>query len=81
MDYGVIDTTYRSRITLLNMLERSGYNVAPYRRFGPQELEDMIGPNALGGALRIDLERLEGDGPKKCVVIFAFSVKSKRFRH
>ncbi len=78
MDYGVIDTTYRSRITLLNMLERSGYNVAPYRRFGPQEIEDMIGPNAIGEALRMDLERLEGDGPKKCVVVYRFQRQKQK---
>ncbi len=78
MDYGVIDTTYRSRITLLNMLERSGYNVAPYRRFGPQEIEDMIGPNAVGEALRMDLDRLEGDGPKKCVVVYRFQRQKQK---
>ncbi len=78
MDYGVIDTTYRSRITLLNMLERSGYNVAPYRRFGPQEIEDMIGPNAIGEALRMDLDRLEGEGPKKCVVVYRFQRQKQK---
>ena len=78
MDYGVIDTTYRSRITLLNMLERSGYNVAPYRRFGPQEIEDMIGPNAIGEALRMDLERVEGEGPKKCVVVYRFQRQKQK---
>lgn len=78
MDYGVIDTTYRSRITLLNMLERSGYNVAPYRRFGPQEIEDMIGPNALGDALRMNLQRIEGDGPKNCVVIYRFQRQKQK---
>ena len=78
MDYGVIDTTYRSRITLLNMLERSGYNVAPFKRFGPQEIEDMIGPNAIGEALRMDLDRLEGDGPKKCVVVYRFQRQKQK---
>ncbi len=78
MDYGVIDTTYRSRITLLNMLERSGYNVEPFRRFGPQEIEEMIGPNAVGEALRMDLERASGDGPAKCVVVYRFQRQKQK---
>lgn len=78
MDYGEIDTTYRSRVTLLNMLERSGYNTAPYKRFSPQEIEEMIGSNHVGEALRMDLQRIEGEGPQKCVVIYRFQKQKQK---
>lgn len=78
MDYGVIDTTYRSRLTLLSMLEKSGYNVEPFRRFSPKEIEDMIGPNALGEALRMDLVRKQGEGPEKCVVVYRFQRQKQK---
>lgn len=79
MDYGIIDTTYRSRITLLNMLEKSGYNTEPFRRFSPQEVEDMIGSNALGEALSMRLERKEeGEGPEKCLVIYRFQRQKQK---
>lgn len=57
MDYGLIDITYRSRLTLLNMLQARGYNITPYSKFSTKEIEMMIGPNMLGKALRMDLER------------------------
>jgi len=38
MDIEVIDHIYRSRITLLDILESRGYNVAPYRKFSPAEI-------------------------------------------
>ena len=78
MDYGIVDTTYRSRLTLLAMLERHGYNIEPYRNFSPQEIEDMIGPNLLGEALRMDLQRVEGEGPQKCVVIYRFQRQKQK---
>ncbi len=59
MDYGLIDITYRSRLTLLNMLQARGYNITPYSKFSTKEIEMMIGPNILGKALRMDLERPE----------------------
>lgn len=74
MDYGVIDITTRSRETLLNMLELSGYNTQPYRKFSPKEIEQMIGENQLGGSLRMDLVRRdETSSPyEKCLVIYRF---------
>ena len=32
------EAIYQSRINLLNILERRGYNVAPFRKFGPEEV-------------------------------------------
>lgn len=76
--YGLIDTTYRSRLTLLTMLEKAGYDTAPYRRFSPQEIEEMIGPNSIGEALRMDLQRIEGEGPEKCVVVYRYQKQKQK---
>lgn len=78
MDYGLIDTTYRSRKTLLSMLEKRGYNTAPYTHFSPLEIEEMIGPNALGEALRMDLQRTSGEGPEKCTVVYRYQRQKQK---
>ena len=59
MEYGLIDTIYRSRVTLLAMLDTRGYNTEPYKRFSPKEIEMMIGDDQIGNALRMDLVRRE----------------------
>lgn len=71
--YGNIDILYRSRITLLNMLEKNGYNTTPFRKFTPNEIEEMVEADRLGGALRMDLEKVDKtqtDGPDKCIVLY-----------
>lgn len=78
--YGLIDILYRSRITLLNMLEKNGYNVKPFRHFGPTEISQMIQANQQGNALRMDLMREQGEGPKACVVVYRLEKqKSNKF--
>ena len=74
MEYGLVDVTTRSRETLLNMLEASGYNTQPYRKFSPKEINQMMGENQLGGALRMDLQRREETSSpyEKCIVIYRF---------
>jgi DNA-directed RNA polymerase subunit H (RpoH/RPB5) len=42
MSFELIDALYRSRKTLLKLLERQGYNVAPFERFSPREIELMM---------------------------------------
>lgn len=39
MDFEIIDNVYRSRTTLLTILEMRGYNVEPFRKFSPAEIE------------------------------------------
>jgi DNA-directed RNA polymerase subunit H (RpoH/RPB5) len=79
MDFGIIDITHRSRITLLNMLDSRGYNTDPFRKFDPKQIEQMIGKDQLGGALRMDLTRKTdapavGEGePIKCSVLYSFA--------
>jgi len=62
---------------LLEILEKRGYNVKPYSKFGPFEIEKML---SKGGelALRMDLEKTNDDvEPTKCRVEYAFHVKSR----
>ena len=42
MDAKIIDTLFRSRKTLLNILSEKGYDISPYEKFGPWEIEAMI---------------------------------------
>lgn len=72
MDFETVDILFRSRQTLLQILEAKGYNVAPYLRFGPFEIETMAS-GSKEGALRMDLERAtEKEGaPSKCRVEYA----------
>lgn len=37
-NFEYIDTIYRSRVTLLDLLEMRGYNVQPFRKFSPAEI-------------------------------------------
>lgn len=73
MDYGIVDITYRSRITLLDMLESVGYATTPYRKFNPKQIEEMIGKEQLGGALRMDFTRETDDPIKYCAVVYSFA--------
>ena len=72
MDYETVDILFRSRQTLLQILEAKGYNITPYSKFGPFEIESMAS-SSKEGALRMDLER-ETDvdtAPTKCRVEYA----------
>ena len=42
MDAPVIDILFRSRKTLLKILEEKGYDTTPYEKFSPWEIEAMI---------------------------------------
>ena len=42
MDFSLVDRIYRSRITLLDILESRGYDTTSYRKFSPQEIERMV---------------------------------------
>lgn len=64
-DYELTDTIYRSRKTILDMLEKRDYIVAPHRNISPKEITYMMAsPN--GEALRMDLGHKNGE--KTCKV-------------
>jgi len=72
-----IDILFRSRSTLLDHLEKSGYDTQPYRKIAHVELDQMVRAGPVGGAppaLQMELNRKE-DSPdpsqkiKKCLVV------------
>jgi DNA-directed RNA polymerase subunit H (RpoH/RPB5) len=81
VNYEIIDSVYRSRITLLEHLEKQGYDTAPYMKFSPKEIQEMVkaGPAAqqIAPALQMELKRKEEDEVNTCVVIY-FMTKIKQ---
>lgn len=87
MNYEVVDVLYRSRITLLDHLEETGYDTAPYRKFSHKEIHEMLKAGLAGNlgippALTMDLKRRE-DAPASlvlqgCRVVYAIGrIKAK----
>jgi DNA-directed RNA polymerase subunit H (RpoH/RPB5) len=78
MDFETVDIIFRSRQTLLNILKTKGYNVKPYLKFGPFEIETMLA-GSKETALRMELEsEVETEGVlPKCRVEYAFSIKNR----
>jgi len=56
MDFETIDVLFRSRQTLLQILEAKGYNTKPYEKFGPFEIE-LMASGKREKSLRMDLTR------------------------
>ena len=77
MDYETLDVLYRSRKTLLTLLQNRGYITKPYEKFGPIETAAMAASaqgTASPGAFRMDLERSPDFGPiTKCRVEYSIN--------
>jgi DNA-directed RNA polymerase I, II, and III subunit RPABC1 len=74
MNYEVVDILYRSRKTLLDHLEESGYITEPYRKIAHTELDQMVRAGPVAGAppaLQMDLQRRDDSKEtiRKCVVV------------
>ena len=64
-DFELTDAIWRSRKTVLDMMEARNYITSAYRNHSPKEITYMMGPLE-GQGLRMDLPHKEG--AKKCVV-------------
>jgi DNA-directed RNA polymerase subunit H len=71
MNAEVIEVLYRSRKTLLNILNVKGYDIKPYEKFGPWEIESMIQSEKIN-SLRMNLIKKEKSNSKisNCIVIY-----------
>jgi DNA-directed RNA polymerase subunit H len=71
MNAEVIEILYRSRKTLLNILKEKGYDITPYEKFGPWEIESMIQTEKVN-SLRMNLQKKEESKSKyqNCIVIY-----------
>lgn len=66
VNFESVDTVYRSRITLLDILEERGYNVEPFKKFSPVEIT-----LALENIEGLDLEiQHKDDEERKCIVTY-----------
>jgi len=83
MNSETIDILYRSRITLLEHLEKDGYDTAPYKKFSPKEIMEMVKAGPIQGAppaLMMTLARKEPvEGKyKSCLVVYTLGkIKQK----
>jgi len=70
MNTEVYDILFRSRKTLLSILDKKGYDVTPYEKFGPWEVESMI-QSDVKNSLHMKLnQKKESNSVKNCIVIY-----------
>ena len=67
MDDSSLDVLFRSRKTLLSILDEKGYDITPYEKFSPWEIESMI-INEKKNNLKMELQHREST--TKCVVVY-----------
>lgn len=84
MSYEIVDTLYRSRKTLLDHLEQEGYDIAPFSKFSPKEIAEMVKAGPIAGAppaLQMELNRKVPDDEhkhRKCLVVYTIGkIKQK----
>ena len=85
MNYEVVDTLYRSRVTLLEHLEESGYDTKPFSKFSHKEIQEMVkvsGALTKGApAFQMELQKKEGAPASdfdNCLVVYTLSrIKQK----
>jgi len=76
MSFELVDTLYRSRITILNILERNGYNTEIYRNFSPVEIQAMS--TAIASA-NLDIPHRTEDGRMAHLVYMVKPLNRSRF--
>lgn len=77
-DIEITDAIYRSRKTILDMIEVRDYITLPYRNYSPKEIMYMINSQN-GEALRMDLAHK--DGTRKCVVLYSLTKIKQKLRN
>ena len=83
MNYEIIETLYRSRLTLLEHLENDGYDTTPYSKFSPKEIMEMVKSGPILGAPPALMMELQRKNPteglySKCLVVYTIGkIKQK----
>ncbi len=73
MSFELIDALYRSRLTVLSLLDRRGYNIKPFERFSTRQIELMLGDSGSSGsahALDFRAEKKDEADKQMCHVIY-----------
>jgi DNA-directed RNA polymerase subunit H (RpoH/RPB5) len=69
MNFSDIEDIYRSRVTLLDILDERGYDTALFRKFSPLEIAKALGTGADGfTSLSFTAKKLEATDEKVCKV-------------
>jgi len=78
MNFSDIDDFYRSRLTLLDVLDSRGYDTKPYRKFSPLEISKALLLPADGfKSLGFVAKKLKEDDPKVCMVEYLSTTRTK----
>lgn len=71
MSFQLIDALFRSRLTVLSLLNRRGYNVTPFERFSTREVELMYSKtNPDNHALDFRVEKTDPEDKSICHVLY-----------
>jgi DNA-directed RNA polymerase subunit H len=73
MNFEYVDNIYRSRLTLLNILEERGFNVDKYRKFSPAEI--FVAKEAYAG-LSFTVNKRD-DEEYRCEVMYTHSTRQR----
>jgi DNA-directed RNA polymerase subunit H (RpoH/RPB5) len=74
-NYDYIESVYRSRLTLLEILEDNGFNVEPFRKFSPDEISVVVDDDLLPG---LNFTAVKKDDPEEtCEVRYGKYSKKK----
>lgn len=74
MDFTLVDKVYRSRKTILDILDSRGYDTTPYRKFSPVEIERMVGKET---SLMMDLKKRDNEDKMVRVIYFLDRLKQR----
>jgi DNA-directed RNA polymerase subunit H len=74
-DLEMIDNIYRSRVTILDLLENRGYDVTPYRKFSPVEINLALN----GGLSALNLVIKKKDDPSHTCLLLYHATSASSF--
>jgi len=80
MNFSDIEDIYRSRITLLDILEGRGYDVTPFRKFSPLEIAKAIGSTTSTDpllALNFVAKKVDAEDVRVCIVSYVKLTRQK----
>lgn len=79
MNYEDIDNIYRSRKTLLNILDIRGYNVVPYSKFSPDEILAAVPTVDDFASLGFRAsQKVPAENPMTCTVLYMAAISRQK---
>lgn len=78
MNFEDIDTIYRSRKTLLTILDNRGYNTVPYSKFSPEEISAAVPTVDDFPSLGFKATKRDAADPMKCNVLYTPAISRQK---